>query len=334
MTTSSRIDRRSAIVACASVASFVTAFGTKAFAETDKAWPTRPIKLVVAGAPAGNIDLASRLITERMAAALGQPFVIENKGGAGGNLGTEAVLQAPPDGYTFLMGGSSTHAVNVHLYKLKYDPIADMLPIAIVGTAPNVLIVNGSLPVNTVQELVNQLKSRPGQSIFAYPGNGTSGHLASELFVRQARLEVSGVPYKGQSEVINAVSRGDVAFGFVTVAGTMQQVKAGRIKALGVTSTRRSALVPELPSIAQSGFPGFEVLAWYCLLAPKGTPPEIVARLTRELDKTLKDPAVAEKLQSVGVEANDILGPASGDFMKKESAKWGKVVREAGIGIN
>jgi len=296
------------------------------------AWPTRPVKMTVAFAAGGTVDLVTRYLADQLSQALPQPFVVENRPGAGGNLATELVVRAPADGYTFLVSGSPTHSVNPHLYRnLPYDPIADTTAIALVGSAPNLLIVNPNVAANTVGELAALARAKPGQLSFSSAGNGTSGHLAGELFRRLAKVDIQHVPYKGQADAITAVIRGDVAMAFVTVAGTLQQVQAGRLRAIGITSLERSALAPDIPTVAQSGFPEFEVLAWYSISAPKGLPADITARMVREVERIMALPATAEKFRMLGADPTYMSGAAFMDFMRRDSAKWGRVIREAGI---
>lgn len=297
-------------------------------------WPTRPVRLVVAFAPGGTVDLVTRHLAERLTATLGQPVIVENRPGAGGNLATEAVLRVPADGYTFVVGGSPTHAVNPHLFKLPYDPIADMTLVALVGTAPNLLVVNPGVSVQSVDELVKLARSKPGQLSYSSAGNGTSGHLAGEMFGRQAGVSFQHVPYKGQADAITGVIRGDVAFAFVTLAGTLQQAQAGRLRPIAITSRARSALAPDIPTVTQSGYPDFEVLAWYSIAGPKGVPPDVVARLTQGVEQAMKAPDTAEKFKVLGAEPTFLAGPALAEFMRRDSARWGKVVRDAGIQPN
>ncbi|MCY1166053.1 hypothetical protein D9M73_59720 [compost metagenome] len=316
------------------IAAIFIGFAGSALAQAG-AWPSRPVRVIVPFAPGGTVDIVSRLLADRLGTLLGQPFIVDNKPGAGGNLGTEMVVRAPNDGYTLLISGAPTHSINPHLYKnLSYDPIADMASVALIGTAPNLLIVNPQLPVKSVQELVALARSKPGTISFSSAGNGTSGHLAGELFRRQANVDIQHVPYKGQADAITAVIRGDVAFAFVTVAGTLQQVKAGRLRAIAITSKARSALAPEVPTVVQSGYADFDVLAWYSMSAPKGTSPEIVARLTRELDKIMKEPATLERFTTLGAEPSFLSGQAFVDFMVRDSARWGKVIRDANVTTN
>lgn len=293
------------------------------------AWPSRPVRLVVAFAPGGTVDLVARHLAERLTPALGQPVIVENRPGAGGNLATEAVLRMPPDGYTLVVGGSPTHSVNPHLYKLAYDPIGDMTIVALLGTAPNLLVVHPGLPVNTVEELVKLARSK--QLSFSSAGNGTSGHLAGELFGKQAGVSFQHVPYKGQADAITGLIRGDVAFAFVTVAGTLQQAQAGRLRTIAITSRARSPLAPDIPTVAQSGYSDFEVLAWYSVAGPKGLPPEVVTRLTQGFEQAMKAPETAERFRTLGAEPTFLAGPALVDFMRRDSARWGRVVRDAGI---
>lgn len=316
------------------IAALFIGFAGSALAQA-AAWPSRPVKIIVPFAPGGTVDIVSRLLADRLGTLLGQPFIVDNKPGAGGNLGTEMVVRAPNDGYTLLISGAPTHSINPHLYKnLPYDPIADMASVALIGTAPNLLIVNPQLPVKSVEDLVALARSKPGTISFSSAGNGTSGHLAGELFRRQANVDIQHVPYKGQADAITAVIRGDVAFAFVTVAGTLQQVKAGRLRAIAITSKARSALAPDVPTVVQSGYADFDVLAWYSMSAPKGTSPEIVTRLTRELDRIMKEPATLERFTTLGAEPSFLSGQAFVDFMVRDSARWGKVIRDANVTTN
>lgn len=327
MTSSCNLTRRTAIAA------LLGASATGLLAQP-AAWPSRPVRLVVAFAPGGTVDLLTRFMAERLTPLLGQPVVVENRPGAGGNLATEAVMRSPADGYTFVVGGSPTHSVNPHLLRLSYDPIADMSAVALLGTAPNLLVVNPSLPVNSVADLVALARSQPGKLSFSSAGNGTSGHLAGEMFRKQAGVEMQHVPYKGQADALTGVIRGDVAFAFVTVAGTLQQVRAGRLRAIGITSRGRSPLAPDLPTVAESGYPDFEVLAWYSVSGPKGVPRESVMRLAQALERIMKEPATTERLQSLGADPTFLSGSAFVDFMTRDSARWGRVIREAGIQPN
>jgi tripartite-type tricarboxylate transporter receptor subunit TctC len=304
-------------------------------AQPSAPWPTKPVRLVVAFAPGGTVDVVARHVAERLSPILGQPVIVENRPGAGGNLATEAVVRAPADGYQFLVAGSPTHAVNPHLFRnLGYDPIADMSSIGLLGTAPNLLVVNPASNLQNVRDLVNLARSKPGELSFASAGNGTSGHLAAEMFNRQTGVQTRHVPYKGQADAILGVMRGDVAFAFVTLAGTLQQVKADRLRAIAITSRARSPLAPDIPTVVESGFSEFEVLAWYSISAPKGVPAEVAERMTRALGQVMKDPTTLARFETLGAEPTYLSGAEFVDFMKRESTKWGRVIREAGIQPN
>ncbi len=324
MTTS--LTRRSIVAAAA-------CYALPAFSQ-NPAWPTRPVKLVVAFAAGGTVDTVTRYLADKLTPLLGQPVVVENRPGAGGNLATESVMRMPPDGYNLVIGGSPTHAVNPHLFRMQYDPIADMSLIALLGTAPNLLVVNPTLPVSTVDELVKLARSKPGELSFSSAGNGTSGHLAGELFAKQAGLSLQHVPYKGQADALTGVMRGDVALAFVTVAGTLQQARAGRLKVIAITSKARSPLAPEIPTVVQSGYPDFEVLAWYSVAGPKGLPADVVTRLAQAIGQVMGLPETAEKFKTWGAEPTFLAGPALKNFMLRDSARWGRVVRDAGIQPN
>ena len=296
-----------------------------------QSWPAKPVRLVVPFAPGGTVDVLSRLLGERLAAALGQPFLVENRPGAGGNIGAEIVARAAPDGYTLLLSGSPTHAVNPTLYKkLAFDPIRDFAQIALIGASPNLLVVNPSRPVNSVQDLLKLAREKAGELDYSTAGPGTSGHLAAELMRSQMKIDVRHVPYKGQADAITAVLRGDVAFSFVTVPATLPHVKAGRLRAIGITSLTRSPLAPDVPNVAESGFADFEVLGWYAMYGPRGMPAEAVSRLSGELERMMREPAMVERLVQLGVEPRFMTGQPFSDFSQSELAKWGRVIRASG----
>ncbi len=322
------INRRQTLAAAAAAT-----LGTSlsAFSQTAK-WPSKPIRVIVPFAPAGGVDLLSRFLADKLGAALGQTLLIDNRPGAGGNIGTEMVVRAGNDGYTLLIAGSPTHVINPYLYKnLSYNPVKDLSQVALIASAPNLLVVNPGLGLNSVDDLVKLARSKPGQISFSSAGNGTSGHLAGELLRSQAKIELMHVPYKGQADAITAVIRGEVAFAFVAIPGTLALVKDGRIKAIAVTSAARSTLVPDLPTVTQAGYKDFEVLAWYCMSAPAGTPAPIVARLATEIEKIMQEPATKDKLTQLGMEPNFRKGQDFIGYMAKESAKWGKVIKDANI---
>lgn len=301
---------------------------TGALAQT---WPGKPIRVIVAGGAGGTADLLARLLGERLTAALGQPFVYENRTGAGGMLAAEAVARAAPDGYTFLLSGLPTHSVGPHLYKdLKFDPNRDVPLVAMVAVAPNVLVVNANSPAKSVQDLVRMARENPGKMAFSSAGSATSGHLAGELFKSVAKIDVLHVPNRSGPEAVTALLSGSVDFLFFTTPATLPQVRAGRMRALGVTSLTRSALAPELPTMAESGYPDFEVVPWYAVGAPRGTPTAVLSRLVAETEKAITHPEVQAKILSLGAESRLMSGQALQDFVSKDLAKWGQVIRATG----
>ena len=256
-------------------------------------WPNRPINIVVSFGAGGTADILARMIGEELSTALGQPVVIENRPGAGGNLGAQTVARAAPDGYTLLMSGSPTHSVGPHLFKnLSYDPMKDVPPVAMIAIAPNLLVVNAELPAKSVKELVQLARDKPGQITFSSAGIATSGYLAAEMLKSSAKLDMAHVPYKSGPEAVTGVLAGDVSFIFFTVPALLPQVTAGKLRALAITGKERSALVPDVPTVAEAGFSDYEVLAWFALFAPKGTPEPIVQRLSTEIEKILKRPDI------------------------------------------
>ncbi len=266
-------------------------------------WPSRPITIVVSFGAGGTADILARLLAEELAPVLGQPVVVENRPGAGGHVGAAAVARAQPDGYTFLMSGSPTHSVGPHMFKnLTYDPMRDVPPVAMVAIAPNLLVVNASLPVKSVKELVQLARDKPGQITYSSAGAGTSGFLAAEQLKKSAGLNMTHVPYKSGPEAVTGVLSGDVSFIFFTVPALLPQVEAGKLRALAITGAERSTLVPNVPTVAEAGFSDYEVLAWFALFAPRGTPEPIVQRLSAEIEKILKRPGIREKLAALGAE--------------------------------
>jgi tripartite-type tricarboxylate transporter receptor subunit TctC len=294
-------------------------------------WPAKPVHVIVSSGPGGTADILARMIGERLAPALGQPVVIENRPGAGGHLGAGLVVRAEPDGYTLLMSGSPTHSVGPHLFKrLTYEPMRDVPPVAMVAIAPNLLVANASLPVKSLDDLVALARAKPGQLTYSSAGNGTSGHLAAELLKSMARVDMRHVPYKSGPEAVTGVLSGDVNFIFFTVPALLPQVEAGKLRALSITSAARSQLVPNVPTVAEAGFPGFEVLAWYALFAPRETPKPIVARLSAEIEKIVHLPDMREKMVQLGAEPRYMSPEQLTSFVSVESPKWGQLIRESG----
>jgi tripartite-type tricarboxylate transporter receptor subunit TctC len=294
-------------------------------------WPTKPIHIVVSSGAGGTADILARMVGEKLVPALGQPVIIENRPGAGGHLGAGLVARAQGDGYTLLMSGSPTHSVGPHLFKrLSYDPMRDVPPVAMVAVAPNLLVTRSSFPAKSLAELVALAREKPGQLTYSSAGNGTSGHLAAELLKHMARIDMRHVPYKSGPEAVTGVLSGDVDFIFFTVPSVLPQVEAGKLRALAITSAARSQLVPDVPTVAEAGFPGFEALGWYALFAPRETPQPIVARLSAEIEKIVRLPEIGEKMVQLGAEPR-FMGPEElTSFVSVESPKWGQLIRESG----
>jgi tripartite-type tricarboxylate transporter receptor subunit TctC len=298
-----------------------------------QAWPSRPIRLVVPFPAGGATDLLARAIAQGLGNALGQPLLVDNRAGAGGTLGSGEVAKAAADGHTLLIATSSTHSIAPHLSaKLAYDAQADFTPIAQVATATNILLVPKDLPVATVKEFIAYLKARPGQLNYATSGNGTIVHLTTEAFKAQAGVFVVHIPYRGTALAIPDLVSGKVHLLFDSVVSGLPHVKDGKLKALAVTSAKRSQLVPELPTLAESGLPGFESTTWFGFYGPKGLPAEITNRVAAELQRALAKPDVAERLAKLGAEPVADVGPAKfAAMVQGDSARWAALIRERKI---
>jgi tripartite-type tricarboxylate transporter receptor subunit TctC len=270
-------------------------------------------------------------VGQKLSEAWGQPVVIDNRPGAAGIIGTEAVAKAAPDGYTLLMGAISTHAINPSLYKtLSYDPVKDFMPVTLVATAPLLVVVHPSLPVNSTRELIALAKSKPGQLFFASAGSGNSTHLAGELFKTMANVDLVHVPYKGATPAETDLMGGQVSLMFSSILSALPHAKAGKMKALAVTSARRSSIAPELPTVAESGVPGYDVNPWYGLFAPAGTPRAIVDRINRDVARILAQPDVRQRFATLGAEPAGNTPEQFAAFVNAEIAKWSKVVADSG----
>ncbi len=295
-------------------------------------WPSKPITYVVPFAPGGTTDILARLIGEKLSKSLGQPIVVENRPGAGGNIGSGFVAKAAPDGYTILGGTISSHAINVSLYPdLPYDPEKNFAPITLIGSLANVVAVNANSPIKTVQELIAEAKAKPGALTFASSGAGTSQHLSGELFKRMAGVEITHVPYKGSAPALQDLLGGHIAMVFDNVVSVASLIKSGKVRPLAVTSLNRIKTFPEIPTVAESGLPGYEVVSWQGIFAPAGTPPDIIKRLNQEIVAILKMPDVAERMDTLGLEPVGNTPEEFAKFQKAEIAKWAKVVKEAGV---
>jgi tripartite-type tricarboxylate transporter receptor subunit TctC len=298
-------------------------------------WPSRPIQIIVSSGAGGAADILARLIAEQLSPALGQPVVVENRPGAGGNTGAIAVARANPDGYTLLMSGSPTHSVAPHLFKnLPYDPMRDAPPVAMIAAAPNLLVVHPSLPVKSVSDLVNLAGEKPGTVTYSSAGIGTSGYLAAELLKSTAKLDMTHVPYKSGPEAVTGVITGAISFLFFTLPSVLPQVEAGHLRALAIASAERSTLVPNVPTIAEAGYPGFDVIAWYALFAPKGTPETVVARLNAEIEKIVARPDIRTQMGKLGAEPKYLPPKGVIDFVAQESPKFEVLLKDIKAAAN
>lgn len=297
-------------------------------------YPTRPISMVVGFAPGGGTDTVARIVAQKVGASVGQSVLVENKPGAGGNVATDQVARSAPDGYTILLGSVGSLAVAPHLIaKLPYDPLRDLAPITMAVEFANVLVVQPSL-ASTLAEFVKLAKEKPGTLTYGSSGIGGAGHLAGELLRLMAGIDIVHVPYKGGGPAMQGMLGGQVSAIFATPVTAAPHVKAGKIKAVATTGAARSAFMPDVPTIAESGYPGYEATNWYAFLAPAGTPKPVLERLHRELVQALKAPDVREQLEKQGIEANPGTPEELAKYMERELATWGRVVKEAKIQAN
>jgi tripartite-type tricarboxylate transporter receptor subunit TctC len=298
-------------------------------------YPTKPIRLVVPFPPGGSLDVVARAIGQKLTEAWGQPVVIDNRPGAGGNIGADLVAKSAPDGYTILEGALSTHAVNVSLYrKMPYDPIKDFAPITLVATTPNVLVLSPALPVNSVSELVAYAKAHPGGLSFGSGSNGSAGHLAGELFKAEAGVDMVHIPYKGAAPALQPLLAGDTQLMFDKLANSTPQLKAGRLNALAVTTAKRSALIPELPTLAETGLPGFDIYTWWGFMAPAGTPKEIIAKWNAEVTRILATPEMKAFFAQQGAEPAPTTPEQFAALIRSEIPKYAKIVKDSGAKVD
>lgn len=314
-----------------SLALVCAAVSAPAWAQT---YPSRPIRVVVPFPAGGGTDIVARIVMRKVADSLGGTSVIDNRAGAGGTIGTELVAKAPADGYTIgIVSGS--HAINPALYrKLAYDSINDFAPITLLVSGPGLLVVHPSLPAKSVPDLIALARARPGQMSYASAGNGTPPHLAAELFKSMANVKIDHVPYKGNTAAFADLLSGQVVMSFPTIPSALPLVKAGRLRALAVTSKERSRIVPDVPTIAASGLPGYEASSWYAALAPAGTPAAIVNRLHQAIAKALEQSDVRETLVTQGLEPVGNTPTQFAQLLRSEMEKWAKVVSASGARID
>lgn len=296
------------------------------------AWPSKPIRIIVPFAPGGTSDILARVLSERLAGVLKQPIVVDNKPGAGGIIGADAVAKSPADGYTFLLGTIATHAINpVLMAKMPYDAGRDFAPVILLGSISNVLLVGADQPFKTVKDLVAAAKAKPGDIAFAAAGQGSSQHMSGETFKLLTGVSMTFISYKGSAPAIQDLIGGQVPVSFETVTVALPHVKAGKARALAVTSAKRTRVLPDTPTMQEAGVPGFDVASWQALYAPATTPPAIVARMNAEIEKILALPEVTARMDSLGLEHSANTPAQFADFGRAELAKWAKIARDGNI---
>ena len=317
------------MLTCGAIACAANVAGGSAMAQNG--YPSKPIRLIVPAAPGGGTDYTARAIGQKLSESLGQTVIIDNRAGAAGNIGVEITAKSSPDGYTLVMPITS-FPVNPHLYSsLPFDTVKDFAPIVLAASAPLLLVVNPSVPAKSVSELIAVAKSRPGQLNYANSGNGTTAHLAGELFKKMAGVNLVSVPYKGGGPAVIDLIAGQVQVYFSTIPAALAQVQGGRLRGIAVTSPKRVNLIPDVPTVAESGLPGFEVVGWFGIFAPAATPKPIVARLNKEINAVLRMPEMQKRFAAEGLIPGGGTSDELGAFLRAELAKWGVLIKEAGI---
>ncbi len=296
------------------------------------AFPTKPIRIIVAYTPAGTTDILARAIGQKMSETWGQPVIVDNRPGAAGNIGTEVAARANPDGHTLVMGTAGTHGINVSLYrKLGWHPVNDFAPVSLSAMVPNIMVINNALPVKNVREFLAHVKANSGKLSYGSPGNGSTAHLSMELFKSMTGSTILHIPYKGSAGVLADVMGGQIAVTIDNMPPYLPQVKAGKIRALAVSTTKRSAAVPDLPTIAEAGVPGYDSGSWFGLLAPAKTPKAVVDQLSAESARILKLPEVSTRISELGAEPVGSTPEQFAELIKTEIAKWAKVIKDANV---
>jgi len=299
-------------------------------AASAQSFPSKPIRLVVPFPPGGPTDIVARPLAQLLGESLKQPVVIENKGGAGGSIAADVVAKSPPDGYTLIMATVGTHAINAALYrKLPYDPVKDFTPIALVASAPVTIVVNPAAGIDSVGALVARAKASPGTVSFGSAGNGTPGHLTGEIFAAAAGVKLQHVPYKGSAPAVTDLLGNQIPMMFDPIQSVIANVRAGKLKALAISSRARSPLLPDVPTLDEAGLKGFETTAWWAVFGPAGMPPDVAALLRAEIEKIVRSEAFKSQLGNLGVQPS-VEAVSLADFQKAEVAKWGKAVRDSG----
>jgi tripartite-type tricarboxylate transporter receptor subunit TctC len=298
-----------------------------------QSYPSHPIKVIVPWPPGQATDVAARMVSERLSPALGQPVVIDNRGGAGGVIGCETAAKSPADGYTLVAGSSGPISISPNVQKVAYDPLKDFAPISLLAVNPFMLVVNPSIPAKDVKELIALLKANPGKYSFASSGSGATSHLMSVLFNSMAGVEVVHVPYKGSSQSITDVVSGQIAFTIETVPAVQGLVQAGKLRALGATSLTRAAAMPDVPTIAET-LPGYEMFGWIGLMAPSGTPPAITDRVSAETQKIMQDPEIRKRFLAAGMEPAGNTPAQFAEFLRKQNDRYGSIVKQAHVKLD
>lgn len=295
-------------------------------------YPTKPIRIIVAYTPAGTTDILARLVGQKLSESWSQPVIVDNRAGAAGNIGTEVAAKATPDGYTLIMGTAGTHGINVSLYrKLNWHPVKDFAPVSLVAMVPNIMVVNNALPFRNVKDLIAYAKANPGKLSYGSPGNGSTAHLSMELFKSMTGTNLVHIPYKGSAGVLADVMGGQIAVTIDNMPVYLPHVKSGKIRALAVSPAKRSTAAPDIPTIAESGVPGYDSVAWFGLLAPAGTPKDIVSKLSVEIAHILKLPDVNKRISELGAEPVGSTPEEFAALIKSEIAKWAKVIKDANV---
>lgn len=300
-------------------------------AAAQNGYPSRAIRLIVPAAPGGGTDFTARTIAQKLTESMGQTVIVDNRPGAAGNIGVDIAAKASPDGYTLVMPITS-FSINPHLYaKLPFDTIKDFAPVVLASSAPLFLVINPSVPAKSVSELIAVAKSKPGQLNYANSGNGTTAHLAGELFKKMAGVDLVSVPYKGGGPAVIDLIAGSVQIYFSTIPAALAQVQAGKLRGVAVTAKTRVSLIPDVPTVAESGLPGFEVIGWFGIFVPAATPKPIVARLNKEINAALRAPEMQKRLASEGLIPGGGTSEELSKFLQDELTKWGALIKEAGI---
>ena len=305
-----------------------------AFCAQAQEYPTKPIRMIVPFAPGGPNDVLGRIVAQKMSEQMGQQVIIDNRSGAGGGTGTVAVSVAPPDGYTLLFSGTSSLAINPSLYKVPYDPLKDFAPIGLAGTAPSLLATHPSVPARSISDLIVLAKAKSARLNYASGGIGGTPHLAAELFKTIAQIQMEHVPFRGAAPALTALASGEVDVYIGGITSVLQLANAGRIRAIAVTSARRTQLMPQMPTFIESGVPGYEIVNWYAVVAPAATPASLIKRLNAELVKALATPDVTKRFADLGTDAISSTPEQLGAYHRQELAKWAKLIKASGINVS